>query len=238
MEYDNATTKDSARPEAKNYPHESTAGGKNDGRLRVNGSEVDVSALKESITFPFSGRTAKNRFLKAPMTERLCHWNKDGEDISARGFPSEEYKRLYERWGEGEIGVIVAGNLMLKYDAVEAFGNPILPDNHDNRVEAFREVANLAKKNGSLFIAQLSHPGRQGGAALNPNPVSASDVQLKIEWAGNKFNKPRALTVPEIKELVKHWGEVAYLCYQAGFDGVQIHCGKLARPKNNVEFPY
>jgi hypothetical protein len=219
MEYDNATTKDSAPPEAKNYPHESTAGGKNDGRLRIKGSEVDVSALKESITFPFSGRTAKNRFLKAPMTERLCHWNKDDEGISARGFPSEEYKRLYERWGEGEIGVIVAGNLMLKYDAVEAFGNPILPDNHDNRVEAFREVANLAKKNGSLFIAQLSHP------------VSASDVQLKIEWAGNKFNKPRALTVPEIKDLVKHWGEVAYLCYQAGFDGVQIHCGKLITVK-------
>ena len=224
MEYDKATTSERAPPEAKNYPHESVEGGKSEGRLRVKGPDVDVSALGESITFPFSGRTAKNRFLKAPMTERLCHWNKDGEDINARGYPSEEYKRLYERWGEGEIGVIVAGNLMLKYDAVEAFGNPILPDNHDNRVDAFREVSNLAKKNGSLFIAQLSHPGRQGGAALNPNPVSASDVQLKIEWAGNKFNQPRALTVPEIKDLVKHWGEVAYLCNQAGFDGVQIHC--------------
>lgn len=221
-----ATTKGYAAPEAKNYPHQSTEGGEGQGQLRVKGTDVDVSPLKESITFPFSGRTAKNRFLKAPMTERLCHWNKEGEDISARGFPSEEYKRLYQRWGEGEIGVIVAGNLMLKYDAVEAFGNPILPDNHDNRVDAFRGVSDLAKKNGSLFIAQLSHPGRQGGAALNPNPVSASDVQLKIEWAGNKFNQPRALTVPEIKDLVKHWGEVAYLCYQAGFDGVQIHCGK------------
>lgn len=208
------TTSENAEPEAKNYSHESVPGGKNDGNLRVKAPEVDVSPLKESITFPFSGRTAKNRFLKAPMTERLCHWNKEGEDISARGYPSEEYTHLYKRWGEGEIGVIVAGNLMLKYDAVEAFGNPILPDNHDNRVEAFRKVSDAAKANGSLFVAQLSHPGRQGGAALNPNPVSASDVQLKIAWAGNSFNQPRALTVPEIKDLVKHWGEVAYLCYQ------------------------
>ncbi|KAK3105503.1 hypothetical protein LTR53_018309, partial [Teratosphaeriaceae sp. CCFEE 6253] len=77
---------------------------------------------------------------------------------------------------------------------------------------------------GSLFVAQLSHPGRQGGAALNPNPVSASDVQLKIEWAGNKFNKPRALTVPEIHDVVKMWGETAYLCKQSGFNGVQVHC--------------
>jgi 2,4-dienoyl-CoA reductase-like NADH-dependent reductase (Old Yellow Enzyme family) len=158
------------------------------------------------------------------MTERLCHWNKDDEPINARGFPSEEYKRLYERWGEGEIGVIVAGNVMVRYDALEAYGNPILCDDHDGRVAAFRRVADVAKKNGSLFIAQLSHPGRQGGAALNPNPVSASDVQLKIAWAGNSFNKPRPLTIPEIKDIVRQWGETAALCKQAGFDGVQIHC--------------
>ncbi len=224
MEYDTFTIEGYAPGEALNFPHDSKKGGKGEGRLRYAGPPLDVSALKEPITFAFSGRTAKNRFLKAPMTERLCHWNKDGEDISARGYPSEEYKRLYQRWGEGEIGVIVAGNLMLKYDAVEAFGNPILPDNHDGRVEAFKEVSKVAKAHGSLFIAQLSHPGRQGGAALNPNPISASDVQLKIQWAGNKFNQPRAMTIPEIKDLVKHWGEVAYLCYQAGFDGVQIHC--------------
>jgi len=32
------------------------------------------------------------------------------------------------------------------------------------------------------------------------------------------------LTVPEIKEIVKQWGETAALCYEAGFDGVQVHC--------------
>jgi 2,4-dienoyl-CoA reductase-like NADH-dependent reductase (Old Yellow Enzyme family) len=222
MEYDQATTETPATPEAKNYPHEIQPS--NNGRLRVAGPKVDTSPLAEPITFPFSGRTAKNRFLKAPMTERLCHWNKDDEPINARGFPSEEYTRLYERWGEGEIGVIVAGNVMIRYDALEAYGNPILCDDHDNRTAAFRKVSDAAKKNGSLFIAQLSHPGRQGGAALNPNPVSASDVQLKIAWAGNSFNKPRPLSVPEIKDLVLQWGETAALCQKAGFDGVQIHC--------------
>ncbi|KAK1071415.1 hypothetical protein LTR12_012477 [Friedmanniomyces endolithicus] len=199
MEYDMAAG--TGPPESKAYPHESVSSEGNDGKMRIKAPKVDVSALAESITLPFSGRTARNRFLKAPMTERLCHWNQEGEDINARGYPSEEYTRLYERWGEGEIGIIVAGNLMLRYDAVEAFGNPILQDDHDNRTQAFRKVSEVAKKHGSLFIAQLSHPGRQGGAALNPNPVSASDVQLKIEWAGNKFNKPRGLSIPEIKDM-------------------------------------
>lgn len=221
MEYDKAAAP--AAPEAKAYPHDSTPAGGRDGKLRVHGPRVDISPLADPITFPFSRRTAKNRFLKAPMTERVCRWNKPEEPISQRGYPSPEYEHLYRRWGEGEIGVIVSGNTMLRYDAVEAFGNPILQDDHDGRVEAFRRVTQAAQAHGSLIIAQLSHPGRQGGAALNPDPVSASDVQLTIKWAGNCFNKPRALTVPEIKDLVHAWGETAYLCYKAGFDGVQIH---------------
>ena len=76
MEYDTATT--------KSAPSGSTS--KADlsddrGHARIKSNSVDVSILKESITFAFSGRTAKNRFLKAPMTERLCKWNKEGEDI-------------------------------------------------------------------------------------------------------------------------------------------------------------
>lgn len=111
---------------------------------------------------------------------------------------------------------------MVRYDALEAYGNPILPDDHDGRVAAFGEVVKVSKAHGSLVVAQLSHPGRQGSKFLNPNPVSASDVHLKIKWAGNEFAKPRALEVNEIGEVVKQWGETAYLCWKAGFDGVQV----------------
>ena len=51
------------------------------GHARIASKAADVSVLKQPITFAFSGRTAKNRLLKAPMTERLCQWNKEGEDI-------------------------------------------------------------------------------------------------------------------------------------------------------------
>lgn len=121
----------------------------------------------------------------------------------------------------GDLGIIVSGNTMVRYDAVEAFGNPIIVDDHDGRIAKYREVTNAAKAHGSLIVAQLSHPGRQGGKYLNPNPVSASDVHLTIKWAGNEFNRPKPLSIPEIKEMVKSWGETAYLCWKAGFDGVQ-----------------
>lgn len=113
---------------------------------------------------------------------------------------------------------------MVRYDALEAYGNPILADDHDGRVAKFREMTDLAKVNGSLVVAQISHPGRQGAKHLNPEPVSASDVHLQIRHAGNEFAKPRALSVVEIKEMVKLWGQTAYLCHNAGFHGVQVHC--------------
>ena len=75
------------------------------------------------------------------------------------------------------MGIIVAGNTMVAYDAVEALGNPILVDNHDGRVEKYRKLAEAAKAHGSLFICQVSHPGRQGGVALNPHPVLNTEVK-------------------------------------------------------------
>lgn len=111
-------------------------------------------------------------------------------------------------------------NTMVQYDAVEAFANPIICDDHDGRIAKYAEVVKLSKAHGSLAICQLSSPGRQGPAHLNPNqPMSASDVKLEKEWAGHSFAKPRPMTQDDIDELVKRWGESSYLCHKAGFDG-------------------
>jgi len=62
-EHDESTA--ASPPHAKNHAHESMAPRGKNGHLRVKGPSVDVGVLKEPITFAFSGRTAKNRFLKA-----------------------------------------------------------------------------------------------------------------------------------------------------------------------------
>lgn len=219
-EYDTASESAPAVPASDT--HVTKPPGSRAGHQRITSSAIDPAPLAEPITFPFSGRTAKNRFLKAPLTERLCHWNAEGAPISDRGVPSEEYFHLYRRWAEGDIGIIVGGNMMVRYDAVEAFGNAILCDDHDGRVAQYKQMTDYCHEHGSLVISQLSHPGRQGGKYLNPNPVSASDVHLQKEWAGNSFAKPRPLEEHEIKEIVGYFAETARLCYDAGYDGVQV----------------
>jgi 2,4-dienoyl-CoA reductase-like NADH-dependent reductase (Old Yellow Enzyme family) len=147
---------------------------------RYHSDSSDASPLGKPLKFEFSGRTAKNRFLKAAMTERISSW--DPKDFSKRGIPSKNLINLYKRWGEGEYGQILTGNIMIEYDQLEAMGNPIIPREAEfsgERFNAFKELAETSKAHGSLIVGQVSHPGRQAEIRIQKNPVSASDVQLK-----------------------------------------------------------
>lgn len=188
-------------------------------------SEIkDASPLGQPLHFEFSGRTAQNRFLKAAMTERLSSW--DAVHKEKRGVPSPELIRVYERWGEGQYGVILTGNIMVDYHQLEAKGNPIIPLEapfEGERFERFKQLATAAKAHGSLIVGQVSHPGRQVEEVINPDPVSASDVQLQADVFGMKFAKPHAASLEEIKDIVNRFTHAAEYLYKAGFDGIEIH---------------
>lgn len=147
---------------------------------RYQSDSSDASLLGTPLRFEFSGKTAKNRFLKAAMTERLSSW--DSKNFKARGIPSKNLVNVYKLWGEGGYGQILTGNIMIEYDQLEAMGNPIIPCEADfsgERFQAFKEIAEASKAHGSLIVGQVSHPGRQCENKIQPNPVSASDVQLE-----------------------------------------------------------
>jgi 2,4-dienoyl-CoA reductase-like NADH-dependent reductase (Old Yellow Enzyme family) len=147
---------------------------------RYQSESSDASPLGKPLKFEFSGKTAKNRFLKAAMTERISSW--DPKDFKKRGIPSKNLINVYKRWGEGGFGQILTGNIMIDYDQLEAMGNPIVPRDAEfsgPRFDAFKDLATAAKAHGSLIVGQVSHPGRQVENRINPNPISASDVQLE-----------------------------------------------------------
>lgn len=191
---------------------------------RYESRQVDPSPLGRPLEFAFSGKTAPNRFMKAAMTERLSSWS--ATDLSKRGIPSERLINVYKRWGEGGYGVILSGNVMIHPEQLEAAGNPIIPldaQPSGERFEQFKKLADAAKKEGSLFVAQVSHPGRQVEDKINPNPISASDVQLEGEVMGMHFGKPRAATKEDIKTVIDGFAHAASYIEKAGFDGIQLH---------------
>ncbi|KIW15453.1 hypothetical protein PV08_05499 [Exophiala spinifera] len=184
----------------------------------------DASPLGQPLKFEFSHKTSPNRFLKAAMTERLSSW--DPVQKEKRGVPSKELINVYRRWGEGRLGLILTGNIMVDYDQLEAAGNPIIPLEapfQGDRFEAFKELATQAKAHGSLIVGQVSHPGRQVPAQVNSDPVSASDVQLEGEVLGMRFAKPHAASLDEIKDIINRFTHAAEFLHKAGYDGIQLH---------------
>ncbi|KAI1762392.1 NADH oxidase [Hypoxylon sp. FL1150] len=194
-------------------------------RTRYDGRDVDPTPLGEPLPFPFSTRVAPNRFMKVAMTERLASW--DADDITASGIPTEQLLNLYGHWGDGGWGTIVTGNIIVDPTHLEAAGNMIITDGEPfsgPRFEAYRQLARAGKRGGAVFLAQLNHPGRQTEAALQPHPVSASDVQLtKGYGALYAFGKPHAATAAEMQSLRGAFVHAAAYLERAGFDGVQLH---------------
>ena len=191
---------------------------------RYESDNVDAAPLGKPLHFAFSDKSAPNRFLKGAMTERLSSW--DPQNFEARGIPSKNLINVYRRWGEGDIGLILTGNLMIDYDQLEAMGNPIIPRGaafSGERFEAFKEMASVGKAHGSLMVGQVSHPGRQCENRIQPNPVSASDVQLEGNVMGMSFNKPHAATEEEIERFVDGFAHAAEFLEKAGYDGIELH---------------
>ncbi len=158
------------------------------------------------------------------MTERLSSW--DPNDFSKRGTPSDELINVYKRWGEGQFGTILTGNIMIEFDQLEAAGNPIIPSNEEPkgpRFEAFKKLAAESKAHGSLCIGQVSHPGRQVSDTIQKNPVSASDVQLEGNIMGLTFAKPHPASSEEVEHIIEAFTHAAEYLHAGGYDGIQLH---------------
>ncbi|KAF4503214.1 NADH oxidase [Fusarium agapanthi] len=208
--------------------------------IRYSSKDVSPEPLSQELHLYPSGRVAKNRFLKSPMAESLASW--DPEIVSKRGIPTDELIELYRRWGEGKnnFGIVVTGNVGIDLTSVGAAASPGIPVDapfRGERFDKFKQLAAAAKKDGSLFLAQVNHPGRQVPYKFNPVAISASDVQLGESLTalqqhvltvadpkmGMTFGKPQAATKEEIAQIIEGFAHAAEYLEKAGFDGIELH---------------
>lgn len=196
--------------------------------VRYTSKPADRSRLAQPLRFHFSGRTAKNRFMKAAMTEQLCTF--DPENTKRNGIPTRNIERVYERWSRGSIGVILSGDVVIDTQALESVGDPVVPSNapySGPRFNGFAAIARAGKSHGSLMVAQISHPGRL--CVFVDSPVSASAIEVDNGGRGDgiyKYPKPHAATHEEVKDLINGFGHAAEYLSKAGWDGVELHAAQ------------
>ncbi|WNC72052.1 NADH:flavin oxidoreductase/NADH oxidase family protein [Thalassotalea psychrophila] len=182
------------------------------------------SPLSQLLTLP-CGAIINNRIGKSAMTEGLA-------DTFDR--PTKPLNQLYKTWSQGGTGIHLTGNVMVDHRYLERVGNVVLED--DSALDKFKDWASAGTIAGNHLWMQISHPGRQCPSLVNSQPLSPSDVQLKMLGS---FSKPRALTQLEIEDIIQRFANTASLAKEAGFTGVQIHCAhgylisQFLSPKTN-----
>ncbi|TAM09157.1 MAG: NADH:flavin oxidoreductase/NADH oxidase family protein [Nevskiaceae bacterium] len=159
------------------------------------------------------GAVLPNRLAKVSMTEGVA-------DAQLR--PTAAHVALYRKWAEGGAGLLLTGNVMIDRRVLERPGNvaldPAPPDAETRqRLKAWAQAGTCA---GNHLWMQINHPGRQSPWYVAAQPLSPSEVQLKVLAT---FRKPRALTEPEILDFIDRWARVAATARETGFTGVQIH---------------
>ena len=150
----------------------------------------------------------RNRIVKAAMSEALADRFNN---------PSDGLIKLFERWSKGGAGLLITGNTPVDRWHLEHAGNFVL-DEYSN-MDRVTKLADAAKSGGSLVLAQLAHAGRQTPAAINPHPLSISDVRLALPGYG----EPKAATDTDLRKVIKQFVKSASLAKEAGFNGVEIH---------------
>ena len=134
------------------------------------------------------------------------------------GFVTSELIEFYRLLALGETPLIITGNIYVSHDGKSAPRQPGADD--DDKIPGLAELVAMVHAHGSSMFAQLNHCGRQvlpRFAGLR-EAVSASATTELVTGT-----RARALTVEEIRILVRRYADAAERCQRAGFDGVQIH---------------
>ena len=171
-----------------------------------------MTILKDKITLP-CGAQIKNRICKAAMTERIAF---------ADNYTNQRHLNLYKKWAEGDIGILLTGNVQVDKNHLEGTANVCIEeDTYAEQLPLLRKWAEEGTKDNTHLWMQISHAGRQTPGEINSSPKAPSSVQLKIP--GRNYGVPSALSTEEINEIIKKFTFVAKIARETGFTGIQIH---------------
>jgi len=162
-----------------------------------------VDRLFEPLTFP-RGPVVKNRFMLAPLTNLQSH--ADGT------LSDEEFNWLAMR-ARGGFGLIMTCATYVQTIGQGFAGQLGLYD--DRHIAGLERLASEIRRHGALSMVQLQHSGlRSPPDLIGGTPVSASD---------DTSTGARALSMPEVEQLVADFVQAAVRAERAGLDGVQLH---------------
>lgn len=170
----------------------------------------------------------KNRIVMPPMTR-----SRAGKGDVATPLMAEYYKQ------RTSAGLIISEGTQISRQGQGYAWTPGIYT--PEQIKGWQQVTDAVHQHNGIIFAQLWHVGRVSHFALQENnqpPVSSSElvaegVKVFVDAEGKgpengvgemvQHSRPRALTVPEIKDIVSEYAQAAKNALEAGFDGIEIH---------------
>jgi len=154
----------------------------------------------------------KNRLVMLPI----------GARFAKHGFIDQGILDYYEERARGGIGLLI-----VEVASVESpRGNPTINEisiDDDKYLPGLSELAGMIKSHGVRAAIQIGHGGSTGQIAITgQQPIAPSAVKKY-----GIYDKPRAMEIGEIEEMVERYRRAAERAHRAGFDGVEIHAAHL-----------
>lgn len=158
----------------------------------------------------------KNRMFSAPM---------GGTDITADCCIGRASTAFYELRARGGAAAVTVSELMVHpaTDASHAFH---LNLQTPGSMSGFTYTADAIRRHGAIPSVELSHSGQYAGTYLLDKERKSSLTQYGPSDGTRPDGLPvKALTVEQISDIVRSYGENAALAKRAGFAMVMIHAG-------------
>lgn len=135
--------------------------------------------------------------------------------VDEKGNVTSQLSEYYAARARGGAGMIISGGIAVSPTGKDLAVQILLWD--DRFIPAMKTMTNLVHKGTDVkFGAQLLHGGRQVSHAdkVAPSPIPSLAVVKGI---------PRELSLEEIPDVVKTFGDSAARSMKAGFDFVELH---------------
>jgi 2,4-dienoyl-CoA reductase (NADPH2) len=155
--------------------------------------------------------TLPNRFVQSAMHTKFA------SEYGEVGPKLIDYMTARARGG---VSMIILENTAIDWKVGRAAGNPVRIDD-DRFISGLNDLVNAVHRENAFIATQLHHAGRQNAITNTEGrvgPVAPSAITSTAIG-----DEPRALTVPEIEEIVEQFREAAVRTVAAGFDMVEIH---------------
>ena len=152
-----------------------------------------------------------NRIAVTAMVCSMC---------TEEGDATERYVKYHEAKARGGYGLIITEDYRV---SAHAGGYKYVAGIYkESQIEGHRKMVEAVHKYGTKIFCQIYHAGRQSSASVNGGVPIVAPSPTSSPW---NRDLARELTVPEIQQIVRDFGNTAANAKKAGFDGIEIHAG-------------